>query len=54
MAGREKTLFPEQVKQIGTLAALGWDEAKITDEVEALNELQVRKGLKGKTYKRVH
>lgn len=54
MAAREKTLSPDQVKQIRTLAAFGWDEAKITDEVEALNELQVRNVLKGKTYKRVH
>lgn len=54
MAAREKTLTPDQVKQIRALAELGWDAAKITDEVEALNELQVRNVLKGKTYKRVH
>jgi hypothetical protein len=50
---REKTLSAEQVKQIRTLADLGWMPAQIVDEVEALNELQVRNVLKGRTYTRM-
>jgi hypothetical protein len=51
---REKTLSPAQVIQIRKLADMGLTSDKIVEEVDALNELQVRNVLKGKTYTRVH
>lgn len=54
ISSREKTLSADQVIKIRTLADLGWDEAKIANEVGALNELQVARVLSGKTYRRIH
>lgn len=54
MESREKTLSPEQVRRIRELAEMGWHAADIVDEVDALNELQVRNVLRGNTYKRMH
>lgn len=54
MESRDKTLSPEQVRKIRKLAEMNWCPGKIAEEVDALNELQVRNVLKGKTYTRVH
>jgi hypothetical protein len=50
---REKTLSSDQVKQIRALHAQGKSLLQIVDEVEALNEQQVRNVIRGKTYGRV-
>ncbi len=54
IGAREKTLSPDQVRQIRYLASISWSADRITEEVGALNEEQVRNVLKGKTYRRVH
>lgn len=51
---REKTLSPDQVRQIRALAEMGWSVAQITEEVNALNEMQVKNVLVGRTYRRIH
>lgn len=51
---RDKTLTPNQVRQIRALADMGWSVPQITKEVNALNETQVKNVLAGKTYKRIH
>ena len=51
---RDKTLSPNQVRQIRELAEIGWSVAQITKEVNALNETQVKNVLVGKTYRRIH
>lgn len=50
---KEKTLSSEQVKQIRLLHAQGWPLPQIVDEVEALNNEQVRRVIAGKTYRRM-
>ena len=51
---RDKTLSPDQVRQIRTLAEMGRSISQITKEVNALNEIQVKNVLAGKTYRRIH
>lgn len=53
IAGRPKTLTPDQVNRIRELNAKGWSPEKITDEVEALNIMQVKGVISGKTYGRM-
>ncbi len=50
---REKTLSPEQVRNIRKLARMGKSVTEITKEVCALNELQVKNVISGKTYDRI-
>lgn len=50
---RPKTLSPNQVKKIRELYAKGWLVKDITEEVDALNELQVKNVIAKKTYKRI-
>ena len=50
---RPKTLSPDQVKKIRELASKDWLVAEIVKEVGALNEIQVKNVLAGKTYKRI-
>ena len=54
MEARPKTLSPEQVRQIRALGEMGWTVSQITAEVGAINEMQVKNVLSGKTYQRVH
>ena len=51
---RDKTLTPNQVRQIRELADMGWSVSQITKEVNALNETQVKNVLAGRTYRRIH
>jgi len=50
--GRPNTLSQDQVKQIWILHGLGRSINKITKEVGALNQAQVKRVVEGKTYKR--
>lgn len=50
---RPKTLSAEQVKKIRELGQMGWSVSNIVKEVRALNEIQVKNVLSGKTYRRV-
>jgi len=50
---RKDTLSPEQVRTIRALADSGFTPSQIVEEVEALNELQVRNVLRGRTYRRM-
>ena len=50
---RSKTLSPEQVKKIRELNEKGLLADEIVDEVEALNIIQVKNVLSGRTYKRI-
>lgn len=52
MEARAKTLSLDQVKRIRALAAKGITVKEITKEVRALNELQVKNVIIGKTYTR--
>jgi hypothetical protein len=52
--GRSNTLSRQQVQRIRELAALGWTEAKIAEDVKARNVAQVRGVLIGRTYSRMH
>lgn len=54
IGARDKTLTPDQVRQIRALAEMGWSIPQITAEVKALNETQVRKVIAGITYGRIH
>jgi hypothetical protein len=53
MGARDKTLKPDQIRQIRALADMGWSVSKITKEVNALNERQVKNVLAGNTYRRI-
>ncbi len=50
---RPKTLSPEQVRKIRTLADQNRTLLQIVEEVGALNELQVKNVISGKTYQRI-
>lgn len=50
---RPKTLSPDQVRKIRKLARMDWSVAKITEEVGALNDQQVKNVIVGRTYKRI-
>ena len=50
---RPKTLSPDQVRKIRVLASKDWSVTKITVEVGALNELQVKNVIAGKYYRRI-
>ena len=50
---RPKTLSPDQVRKIRVLASMEWSVAKIAEEVGALNELQVKNVIAGRTYRRI-
>jgi len=50
---REKTLSPEQVRKIRELNKFGKSIIQITQEVDALNKLQVKNVLLGRTYSRI-
>jgi hypothetical protein len=50
---REKTLSPEQVRKIRELNKFGKSIIQITKEVDALNELQVKNVILGRTYSRI-
>lgn len=50
---RPNTLSPEQVRTIRELGKKGLQADKIVDEVEALNIIQVKNVLAGKTYRRI-
>ena len=50
---KDKTLKPNQVRQIRTLADMGWSISQITMEVNALNERQVKNVLARITYRRI-
>ena len=54
IGAREKTLSPEQVRKIRQLAAEGLSLSEIRHEVDALNDLQVKNVIAGRTYRRVH
>ena len=45
---REKTLTPDQVRQIRTLADSGWSVPEIAKEINALNEAQVKNVVAGR------
>lgn len=51
---RDKTLSPGQVRRIRALAEMGWSVSQITKELDALNEMQVKNVLAGRTYRRIH
>ena len=51
---REKTLSAEQVRKARTLSKEGWAIPEITAEIDALNELQVKRAINRKTYKHIH
>ena len=51
---REKTLSPNQVRQIRALEEMGLPISQITRKVNALNETQVKNVLAGRTYRRIH
>lgn len=53
MDSRPKTLSPEQVRKIRELGEKGMHANDIVDEVEALNIIQVKNVLAGKTYQRI-
>jgi hypothetical protein len=53
IGARSKSLSPEQVREIRRLAELKWTSAQIVDKVGALNELQVKNVITGKTYRRI-
>ena len=53
ITGRPKTLNPNQVNRIRELHAEGWSPEKITEEVGALNTLQVKRVISGKAYSRM-
>jgi hypothetical protein len=53
MEARPKTLSPEQVREIRRLARQNWSFNQIVEEVGALNELQVKNVIAGKTYTRI-
>jgi len=53
IGARLKTLSPEQVREIRRLARQNRTLAQIVEEVGALNELQVKNVIDGKTYKRI-
>jgi hypothetical protein len=50
---REKTLSPEQVRKIRELNKIGKSIIQIKQEVDALNELQVKNVILGRTYSRI-
>jgi hypothetical protein len=50
---RPKTLSPEQVKEIRELARMGRSITEIADTVGALNEVQVKNVIAGRTYGRM-
>ena len=50
---RPKTLSVDQVRKIRELASMGRSVAEIAEEVDALNEIQVKNVIKGKYYKRI-
>jgi hypothetical protein len=50
---RPKTLTPDQVRAIRELASQGMPVAEIAEEVDALNEIQVRNVISGRYYGRV-
>ncbi len=50
---RSNTLSADQVRKIRELYSLGKSVPEIAEEVDALNELQVKRVIKGITYKRV-
>lgn len=50
---KEKTLNSEQVRSIRELNQKGISISKITTDVKALNEIQVKNVINGKTYKRI-
>jgi hypothetical protein len=50
---RPKTLSPEQVRKIRRLSKSGMLAANIVDEVEALNVIQVKNVIAGRTYNRI-
>ena len=50
---RPKTLSPDQVRKIRQLAILGRSVSEIAEEVDALNEMQVRNVITGRYYKRM-
>lgn len=54
IATRPKTLSPEQVREIRRLAAVDTPVDQIAETVGALNEIQVKNVIVGKTYNRVH
>ncbi|MDZ7793605.1 MAG: hypothetical protein U5P10_07925 [Spirochaetia bacterium] len=51
---RPKTLSQEQVRKIREMGKMGRPTSEIVKEVGALNEVQVKKVIKGKTYRRMH
>lgn len=53
MESRPKTLSPDQVRTIRKLAQAGRPVPEIAEEVDALNELQVRNVISGRYYGRV-
>ena len=50
---RQKTLSPEQVREIRKLSELGHSTNKIKEDVGALNEIQVKNVISGKYYSRI-
>ena len=54
ISSREKTLTPDQVREIRALKQSGYSVAEIARKVGALNEIQVKNVLAKRTYTRVH
>ena len=50
---RPKTLSPSQVKKIRELVKIGRSVSEIAEEVDALNEMQVKNVIAGRTYGRI-
>lgn len=50
---RPKTLSAYQVRKIREMANKGWSIAEIAEEIDALNELQVKNVISGRTYGRI-
>ncbi len=51
---RSKTLSADQVRKIRELASMGRSVTEIAEEVDALNELQVKNVIAGRYYGRIH
>jgi hypothetical protein len=54
IGARQKTLMPSQVRKIREYNKMGWSVERIAEAVGALNEIQVKNVISGKTYRRIH
>jgi len=53
IAARPKTLSPSQVRKIRELVGIGRTITEIVEQVGALNEMQVKNVIAGRTYRRI-